>query len=338
MTNPFKILYFIAFCLTLAGCGSEEYDYSNMGVGVSKRTVAVLQGENLDLSSELDPAQVPEIVKEAYLEGADLKKEGKELVQFVIQDISTKIAQISSIDLNEDSIPDPILIVPEGNSESMTFSVRIPDPGQVKSYPDNPNEWQNIAENKAIEVLSVTVFPRKGNGKNPNFDVEARPNRQVYEGHHHHHYHSSFMHTYLTMHMMNSMFFSPFGWYGPGFYGRMGYYGRGYYGNNYGGRSVSSTKTTRRTYKKSKASSTPLKTNSGKTVRSSLASQKSSAVKSYKSSAIQKRNTATAKRATGFGSSRKSASSKSSSSKSSSWGRSYNRSSSWGGGSRGFGK
>lgn len=332
----FKLLTLFFTVLLLIGCGEEEkaIDYSNLGVGVSKRTVAYLKGEKLDLSSELDPSQVPEIVKESYLEAAQLNKKGKEIIKYVIQDVSQKVASISSIDLNKDDVPDPILIVPEGNEESMTYSIRIPDPDKVKNYPDDANAWQEIAEKRSIEVLSVTVFPRVGQNKDVSFDVEARPNKQVYESHHHHHYHSSFLSTYFTYRMMSSLFFNPWygGWYGPGFYGGMGFYSPGYYGNNYGARNVSSTKTTRRTYKKSPASANAMKTNSGKAVKSSKHNQRSSSVSNYKNSAIKKRNNAVAARkASGFGGAKKKSSS-------SGWGRSLNRSSYSGGGSRSWGK
>lgn len=312
--------------------GGENTDYSNVGVGVSKRTTAFLKGEKLDLSSELDPSQVPEIVKLSYLEGIELKKKGKELVKFVIQDISQKIAAISSIDLNNDKTPDPILIIPEGTKESMTFSIRVPDPGKVKKYPNSADEWQAIAENRAIEVLSVTVFPRNVNGK-ANMDIEARPHPQAYETHHHHHYQSSFFHSLLTYHMMSSLFFSPFGWYGPGFYGGMGYWSPGYYQSNYSNRNVSTTRQTRKQYRKSPSSTKAMRTNSGKTVRSSMHSTKNQSLNRYKSSAIQKRKSVVAKKATGFGRSKPR-----SSQRSSGWGRSYRRSSGGGWGSRGFGK
>ncbi len=327
---PFTIIMLMVIFTFARGCGSDDVNYQNVGVGMPQQTMAYLNGEKLDLSSELDPAQVPELVKESYLQAANLKKEGKELISFVIQDISKKVAAISSIDLNNDKTPDPILIVPEGNDEQMTFSIRIPDPEKVKTYPDDPNKWQDIAENQSIEVLSVTVYPRSEGDKLAKMDVEARPNQQVYENHHHHHYHSSFMHGYFTHYMISSLFFNPYGgWYGPGFYARSGYWGSGYYGNNYSNRTVNDTRTFRKSYNKSPSNTTAMKTGSGKTVNSSLSKQKSSSVSSFKSTAIKKRQTSLAsKKATGFGSSK-------SKSSSSSWGRSPSRSSWGGGGSRG---
>ena len=330
----------VVIFLFARGCGNEEINYQNVGVGVSPTTVAYLKGEKLDLSSELDPSQVPEIIKSSYLQGAQLKKEGKELVSFVIQDVSQKIAAISSVDLDQDNTPDPILIVPEGDNEQMTFSIRVPDPSLVKSYPNTSSEWQDIADKKSIEVISVTVYPRLKGDQVERMDLEARPNQQVYESHHHH-YHNSFMHTYFTMRMIDSLFFNPYfgGWYGPGFYGRVGYYGGSYYNKNYANRSVSQTRTTRKTYAKSPATTKTMTTNSGKTVNSSFSNQNSSSVKSFKSSAIKKRNSALAvKKASGFGSSKSSSYNKSSSKSSSFWGRSPSRSSWGGGGSRSFGK
>jgi hypothetical protein len=180
-------------------------------------------------------------------------------------------------------------------------------------------------------------------GQLKRFDVEAKPNAQVYENHPHRSYASSFMSTYFTMRMMDMMFFNPYrGWYGPGFYGNMGYYGGGYYSNQYGNRTVSNVKQTRTTYSKAKPQSTTMKTNSGKSVSSSLANQKSNSVSKYKSSAINKRNSSVVKKASGFGAKTATSSKPSSSwgssrtsSSSSSWGRSSGRSSWGGGGSRG---
>lgn len=332
---PFTMFMLVTIFLIAKGCGGNEMSYHHVGVGVSSSTIAYLQGEKLDLSSELDPSQIPEIVKMAYLESAELKKEGKDQLAFVIQRVSQKISDISSIDLDQNQIPDPILVVPEGDKEQMTFSIRVPDPQQVKTYPNDPNSWQNIAESKSIEVLSVSVIPRLKGEQVERMDVEARPNEQVYENHHHHHYHSSFMHNYFTFRLLESLFFNPFygGWYGPGFYARTGYYSNGYYQDHYSNRSVQQTKVSRKSYARSPASTTPLTTNTGKTVSSKLSNQKSSSVSSFKSSAIQKRNSSlAARKATGFG---KTSSSKSSSSF---WGRSPSRSSWGGGGSRSFGK
>jgi hypothetical protein len=347
---PITVIGIVFIILMARGCGGPEridsYNSDGVGFGVSSQSSARLGEVVLDLTQELDPAQVPEIIKSSYLEGAKNKLEGKELISFVIQDASQKISSISSIDLNEDDIPDPIFIAPEGDEERMTFSVRVPDPGLLKTvsdYPNSPDGWQDVAEKKAIEVLHVTVFPRILDGELKRFDVEAKPNAQVYENHSNHSYASSFMSTYFTMRMIDMMFFNPFGgWYGPGFYGNMGYYGNGYYNNNYGGRNVNNVKSTRTTYKKSSPRSTAMKTNSGKSANSSLSSQKSSSISKYKASAISKRNSSVVKKASGFGgkasSTAKTSSSWGSSSQkasSSSWGRSSGRSSWGGGGSRG---
>jgi uncharacterized membrane protein YgcG len=335
---PATVIGLIFLFLIARGCGSSEQErlsYRDVGVGVSQYSSATVNGVELDLSADLDPSQVPAIVESAYKDGARLKKEGKELLSFVIQDVSQKVSSISTIDLNENQVPDPILIVPEGDQERMTFSIRVPDPIQVPTYPDSADGWQQVAENKAVEVMAVTVFPRLVGGKLDRFDVEAKPNQQLYESSHHHHYHGSFSSGYFTGMMMSSLFFNPYrGWYGPGFYGNMGYYNR-----NYGGRSVDSTRTTRTTYKKAATSSKPMTTASGKSVSSKLSGQKSSSVSQFKSSAIAKRDTSKVKKASGFGSSKSTASSstkpksswgKSSSSSSSSWGKSSSSSSSWG--------
>jgi len=341
---PVTIISLVFVFLIARGCGSSpSMRIDDVGVGVSNRTQASIDGAVLDLTSDLDPAQVPEMVKQSYLKGAQLKKEGKDLLGFVIQDLSNSLASVSTIDLNEDKSPDPIMVIPEGNEEQMTFSIRVPDPSKVKQYPDEAQAWQDIAEKQAIEVLSVTVFPRIEGGQLSKFDVEARPSRQLYESSHRNHYHGSFSGGFFTGMLVSNLFFNPYGgWYGPGFYGRMGYYNSGYYSSNYGGRNVDNVRRTRTSYSKSTPSSSGMKTSSGKSVNSSLSNQKSGAVSSYKSSAINKRDSSRVKRASGFGGS-KTASSKSgwgSSQKAkptSGWGRSSGRSS-WGGGGSRFGK
>lgn len=346
---PVTIIALVLVFLISRGCGSSSMSIDDVGVGVSNRTQANVGGEVLDLTADLDPAQVPEMVKQAYLKGAELKKTDKELLTFVIQELSNTLASVSTIDLNEDNTPDPILVVPEGNDEQMTFSIRVPDPGKVSTYPDEPQAWQDIAEKKSIEVLSVTVFPRVEGGKLSRFDVEARPSRQLYERSHHNHYHGSFSSGFFTGMLVNRLFFSPWygGWYGPGFYGRIGYYNSGYYGRTYGGRDVSQVRSTRTTYSRSKTGSSAMRTSSGKSVNSSLSNQRSTSVSNYKSSAINKRDSSRVKKASGFGggttSSKKSSGwgssskAKSSSGWGSSWGRSSGRSS-WGGGGSRFGK
>lgn len=337
---PITLISLLFIFMISRGCSSSHHEIVSVegtGVGVSMPTQARVGSTVLDLSADLDPAQVPEIVKQSYMAGASQKLQGKELVSYVIQDVSEKVSAISTIDLNEDNTPDPILIVPEGDTERMTFSVRVPDPAEVKTYPDDPQAWQSIADKQAVEVLSVTVFPRVLNGELKRFDVEANPNKQVYGNNHHHHYHSSFMHSFFTYHMISSMFFNPWygGWYGPGFYGRMGYYSPGYYGSNYGGRNVDTVRRTRTSYNRSPTSSTAMKTSSGRSVSSSLANQQSKGVSQYKASAISKRDSSRVKKASGFGNAPAKTSSswgKSSSSKSSSssWGKSSSSGSSWG--------
>lgn len=348
---PVTIISLVFVFLIARGCGSSSsaLRIEDVGVGVSNRTQATLDGQVLDLTADLDPSQAPEMVKQAYMKGAQLKKEGKDLLAFVIQELSNSLAGVSTIDLNEDNTPDPILVVPEGNEEQMTFSIRVPDPEKVKTYPDDAAQWHAIATDKAIEVLSVTVFPRIEGGKLSKFDVEARPNSQMYEGRSQH-YHGSFGGGFFTGMLVSRLFFGPSfgGWYGPSFYSNYGYYNSGYYGRNYGGRDVDSVRRTRTTYSKATPSSTGMKTTSGKPVSSSMANQRSSAVSKYKSSAISKRDNTRVKKASGFGSSKPTASKSSgwgssqkakpsSSSSGWGWGRSSGRSS-WGGGGSRFGK
>ena len=86
---PVTIISLVFVFLIARGCGSSSaMRIDDIGVGVSNRTQASIDGQVLDLTADLDPSQAPEMVKQAYLKGAKLKKEGKELLAFVIQELS----------------------------------------------------------------------------------------------------------------------------------------------------------------------------------------------------------------------------------------------------------
>ena len=71
------------------------------------------------------------------------------------------------MDLNGDGTTDPILVIPEGDNEHMTFSIRVPDPSQVKKYPklSDASAWEDIGANKSIELVAVTAFLQIASGK-----------------------------------------------------------------------------------------------------------------------------------------------------------------------------
>lgn len=250
------LLPFLFLALFLSGCCSARYSTDNVGVGVSGMLDEF--GE-LDLSKDLDASLLPDLISQCYKEGLEQNKSKDELQRYVVRSLSEKIREISTIDLNGDGNTDPVLVIPEGNEEQMTFSIRVPDPAAVKKYPpfSDTSAWQDIAENKAVEVVAVTAVPRTQGGKVKSMDIESRPSSAFYSSPQY--YHRSFTSDLLTYMVVRDLFFRPY-WYGPSYYGWYGGYYRPYrVGNVYRSRT-----TTVRKYSSGTGSYSRMRTSSGK--------------------------------------------------------------------------
>lgn len=265
------LLPFIALILFLGGCCSERYSSSNVGVGMS----AMLDetGE-LDISKDLDASLLPDMVSQCYKEGLQQKKDKEELQKYVVRSLSQKIREISTVDLNGDGNADPILIIPEGDSEQITFSVRVPDPKEVQEYPSlsDATAWQDIAENKAIELVAVTAVPKIQGDKVKGMEMEARPSSAFYSSSQY--YRHSFSSDLFTYMLVRDLFFRPY-WFGPSYYGWYGGFYRPYsVGSIYNART-----TTVRKYSSGSSSYSRIRTPTGnlpsRSTNSQLASQKS---------------------------------------------------------------
>ena len=263
-------LVIISFWL-VSGCCSSRYNTDNIGVGVSG--IVNSYGE-IDLIKDLDASKLPDVLKQAYVAGAQKKLKGDKLQRFVVRQISQSIREISTIDLNGDGVTDPILVIPEGDDEQMTFSIRVPDPAEVKDYPkfSNAAAWQNIATNKAIEIVALTAVPQVAAGQVKGLNFESRPNPHFYSDTHN--YRSSYTSDLLRYMIIRDIFFRPM-WFGPSYYG---WYG-GYY-SPYSVRNVHSSRTTRLSkYSSGKSSFGRMTTNSGtlpkRSKNSSMLSKKS---------------------------------------------------------------
>lgn len=314
------------FLLWLQGCcSSDRYSTDNVGVGVS----AMLNefGE-LDLEKHLDASKLPSMIEECYKEGLQEKKKGEELQRYVVRALSQKLRQISTVDLNGDGTTDPILVVPEGDEEQMTYSIRVPNPEEVKELPKDVKDagvWEDIAKNKSVELVAVTAVPRTAGQSVKSMEFEARPSSHFYSNPYY--YRSSFTSDLLTYMIVRDLFFRP-SWYGPSYYG---WYG-GYY-RPYTVRHIHSNRTTTtKRYSSGKTSFGRLTTQSGK-IPARSTSSKTASRKSFSASKSVRNNI----KSGGFGrssrgSSGRSAFGRSSSSKSSSRGWFSGRSSS--GGSR----
>ena len=260
----------VLFFLTLASVGcisqmGQRYDTGNVGVGVSG--IVNSYGE-IDLHKDLDASKLPDVLKEAYKAGAKQKLKGVELQSFVVRHLSQSIRDISTVDLNGDGTTDPILVIPEGDSEQMTFSIRVPDPAQVKDYPklSDASAWQDIGTNKAIELVAITAMPQIESGKMKGMNFESRPNSHFYSNSEY--YRSSFTSNLLTYMIVRDLFFRPM-WFGPGYYG---WYG-GYY-SPYSVRNVHRSRSSKVSkYSSGKSSFGRMKTNSGSIPKRSKNSQ-----------------------------------------------------------------
>lgn len=264
----FSVFVFVLF---LGGCCSERYTSTNVGVGVSGMLDEL--GE-LDLSKDLDASLLPDMVSQCYKEGLQKKKEKAELQQYVVKALSQKIREISTVDLNGDGTADPILVIPEGDSEHITFSIRVPDPKEVAEYPSlsDAAAWQDIAEKKAVELVAVTAVPQVEREKVKGMQLEARPSSAFYSSSQY--YRNSFTSDLLTYMLVRDLFFRPY-WFGPSYYG---WYGGAY--RPYGVGSVHNARsTTIRKYSSGNSSFSRMRTSSGnlptRSAGSQLASQKS---------------------------------------------------------------
>ncbi len=252
--------------LFVSGCGSSRYTSENTGVGIS------MSSGEIDLSEMLDVSKLPALVQSAWEEGLQTKQTKEELQKIVLQKISEKVQAISTVDLNADGNSDPVLVIPDGDEEQMTYSFRVPDPKDVLEYPplSDAKAWQEISENKSVELASVSVIPRAVNGKVEKMDVEARPSSGFYLNQPY--YTSSFTSNLLTYMIVRDLFFRPM-WFGPSYYG--------WYGSHYRPMSTSHVASTRTVTNYSSGSSSwnRAKTDSGKIPSTSkgseLASQKS---------------------------------------------------------------
>ena len=335
-------------CVVLAaltGCDNRSKD---VPVGVGRSAVSA----KIDLTDKLNPAILPDVLKEVFRELAPTKKpESKEFQQKVVQKLSQKIMDDPEVnyrvDMNEDGNIDPLLVVPESvEGKAAVYSLRVPDPGNHPTDPEQNADWHKIADG-GIELVALSVTYDQSA---QSMSINAESNKYVYEGRNHHHgstYHShghNWMATYFQYMIMRDILFRPYGWYGPGFYG-------GWYGGFYGGwHSPVATRSMRRTvtsYNTSPSSARP----ASNVARSSKARSRTAAPKSItdmKSKRAMAARTSGASRSGAFGSGRSSTtrsvnrSNTSSRSRSSGYGRSSSsstrRSSSFRGGSRGFGK
>ena len=246
-----------------------NYTSQNIPIGVSNQLNEIaIQKLGIDLTEHLDPKLIPSITSEALKETSQAKVSDSEFLPTLVSKISNKIRDISTIDLNEDGMADHIIILPQtekGDTDFLVFSILVPDPSKVSLLPSGSDKesWKDIAENKAIEIMTTSVVRSSGE----NLTMQSTPNPEMYQspgGAHSPYYSSGYSMTslFMTSMMMSMIFRPPYIW------------GGGYgYGYGYGGpMAISSIQNRRESsiskMKKASPSSIATKTASGKSVSS----------------------------------------------------------------------
>lgn len=198
---------------------------SIVGIGNTLNADAI-ERLGVDLTENLDPKLIPSLVEQAMKETVQSGVREQEFVQTLVTRVSNKIRDISTIDLNNDGIADPILVVPQNISEGaehLQLSIRVPDPAEVATLPEGGDQdaWLEIAETKSVEIMTAVAIKEN----DQNMVIQSAPNPQVYSAHPPYYHHSTSLTNVLLTSMMLSWMFSP-ALYGPGF-------GYGYYGGPY---------------------------------------------------------------------------------------------------------
>ena len=285
---------------------SARYNYSsqNIPIGVSNQLNAeAIEKLGIDLTEHLDPKLIPAITSEALRETSMAQVADKDFLPTLVNKISNKVRDISTIDLNQDGMADHVLIVPQtekGDEDFLLFSILVPDPSLVSTLPSSTDQsaWKDIAENKSIEIMTASVVRSTGD----EMTMQSTPNPQMYQSAgapYAPYYGTGYSMTNLLMtSMMMSMLFRP-----PYIWG--GGYGYGY---GYGGaRTVSSIQNRRGAstskMKKASPSSSSAKTAGGKSVSANkFRSTSKKSLNNIKSTKFRSTSRKTA--GGGFGSSR----------------------------------
>ena len=195
-----------------AGQAAIDYDRLAVSQGLTEQAVG------LNLAADLDVSLLPELGKQVIREAAQKGLKEQAFLQEVIVEMSNRVREISTIDLNADDVVDPILIKPEPQEgeQYVLLSIRVPAPD---AYPlpeaKDGAAWKEV---ETIEVATMSVaFDQK------TLTVQAQGNQHAYPGSAGQHYSvhdraPSFLQMYMTMRMMEWMFFPRYyGFWGPGY-------------------------------------------------------------------------------------------------------------------------
>ena len=203
-----------------------NFTTQNVPIGISDQlNTEALEKLGIDLTEHLDPKLIPAITSEAIRETTQENVSKDSFLPILVSKISNKIRDVSTIDLNEDGIADPVLIVPQtetGDSDFLVFSILVPDPDKVNVLPSGSDNgaWRDIAENKSIEIMTASVV----RGSGDQMTMQSAPNPQMYQssGAPHPPYYGtgySMTNLFMTSMMMSMLFRPPFMWGGGYGYG-----------------------------------------------------------------------------------------------------------------------
>ena len=212
----------IAAVVVLAWLALRDKEPEPGRVALNYDQVVVSEGltaeaEALDLSGDLDVSLLPDIGRQVIREAAQQGLREQAFLQFVLREVSNRVREISTIDLNADGITDPVLVKPEPQEgeQFVLLSVHVPAPA---AYPlpeaRDADAWKSV-ETLEVATMTVALDPQA-------LTVEAQGNQHLYPNAAQQNYvvHDtmpSFLSMYFTMRMLDWMFFPPmWGFWGPG--------------------------------------------------------------------------------------------------------------------------
>ena len=103
---------------------SARYNYSsqNIPIAVSNQLNAeAIEKLGIALTEHLDPKLIAAITSEALRETSQAKVSDKDFLPTLVNKISNKVRNISTIDLNKDGMADHVLIVPQTEKVMQIF-------------------------------------------------------------------------------------------------------------------------------------------------------------------------------------------------------------------------
>ncbi len=175
------------------------------------------QAQALNLEQDLDVSLLPEIGKQAIRAAAGQGLKEQAFLEAALREVSDRVREISTIDLNGDGTADPILVRPEpaGQDGYVLLSLQVPAPDAYPLPPAQDREaWKKV---QTVEVATMTVSLNR-----QELTVDAAGSPYAYPNAAGQHYTAydrspSFLETYFAIRMLDWMFFpSYWGFWGPG--------------------------------------------------------------------------------------------------------------------------